>query len=328
MKDRKFNKTKDWLYKEYVIKNRPRKEIAKECGVTEAGLKSILLRYNIKKESFIKPVEEVKNLLLEGKTTKDISSILKCGRSTIYRIMKEHNLSINYTPNYKQYDDTNDEIICSLYLDGHSSTEIAKFFNVSHSSILIHLKHCNIPIRSFTESQFIKLNKSIPKELYSYEYMYKTYIIDKKNRNEIGKILNISPGTVKTALKKLKIPIRDNSESKIGIRIGSKHHNWNGGITPLHLRLREAFTVQLTPKVLKRDNYKCQLCGAKGKLHVHHIRHFKDILDEIIAEHPNLNPIDNLEELYNIAVKDSRFLDLNNLITYCPYCHYNIAHKK
>ena len=26
--DRKFNKTREWLYEEYVIKNKPRKEIA------------------------------------------------------------------------------------------------------------------------------------------------------------------------------------------------------------------------------------------------------------------------------------------------------------
>lgn len=70
------------------------------------------------------------------------------------------------------------------------------------------------------------------------------------------------------------------------------------------------------------------MCGSKKKLHVHHIKHFKDILEEIMNEHPDMNPTDNQEELYQIAIKDSRFLDLDNLITYCSYCHYNIAHGR
>ena len=47
-----------------------------------------------------------------------------------------------------------------------------------------------------------------------------------------------------------------------------------------------------------------------------------------MSEHPDMNPTDNQEELYQIAIKDSRFLDLDNLITYCSYCHYNIAHGR
>ena len=39
---RKFNKTKEWLINEYIVNNRPRKEIAVECGLSEAGLKSLL----------------------------------------------------------------------------------------------------------------------------------------------------------------------------------------------------------------------------------------------------------------------------------------------
>ena len=39
--------------------------------------------------------------------------------------------------------------------------------------------------------------------------------------------------------------------------IGEKHPNWQGGITGLHMRLREAFHIQQVPQVLKRDNYTC-----------------------------------------------------------------------
>lgn len=328
MKNRKFNKTREWLYNEYINKNRGREEIAKECGLTIAGLKCILSRYNIKKEVKERPIANIKKLLLEGKTTKEISEILNCSRNTVYRVMKSENLHINYTPNYNNYDDSQDNLICSLYLDGYSTVEIAKAIGKTFTSVLNHLRHCNIPIRNYTECQFVANNKELPKDLYSYEYMYNLYITQRKNKIEIGKLFNVDPSTVNAALRKLKIPIRGNSEAKIGINTGAQHHNWKGGITALHLRLREAFYVQLTPIVLKRDNYTCQLCGSKKKLNVHHIVHFKTILEAIIAENPELSPIDNINELYEIAVKDKRFLDINNLITYCQYCHYNIAHKK
>ena len=36
--DRKFNKSREWLYEEYVVKNRKREDVAKDCGLTVAGL--------------------------------------------------------------------------------------------------------------------------------------------------------------------------------------------------------------------------------------------------------------------------------------------------
>ena len=82
----------------------------------------------------------------------------------------------------------------------------------------------------------------------------------------------------------------------------------------MYMRLREAFETQLTQKAMKRDNFCCQLCGSKKNLQVHHIVPFKKILSDIISEHPEYNIENNKEELYKIAVTDSRFLDLNNLM--------------
>lgn len=48
-KKRKFNKSKEWLIEQYVIFDRPRKEIAAECGLSEAGLKSLLAEFKILK---------------------------------------------------------------------------------------------------------------------------------------------------------------------------------------------------------------------------------------------------------------------------------------
>lgn len=327
-KKRKFNKTKEWLIEEYVIKNRSRKEIAKECGLTEAGLKSILLQYNITKDNKVINIESVRTLLQQGKSVKEIIKELGSSSSVIYRIMKANNLAINYIPNYSSYDSSKDELICSLYLDGFSTTEIAKEIGVSHRTILNHLNHCNIQIRNLQAAQFAKEGKVLPEELISYNSLYDLYVTQHKSKKDLGKMFNVDSGTINTCLRNLNIPIRNNSESKIGINTGSFHPNWQGGITPLYMRLRESFRTILVPKILKRDNYTCQLCGAKGNLHVHHIIHFSDIMKEILLEHSELNPINNINELYNIAVRDSRLNDLNNLITCCPNCHYNIYHKR
>lgn len=53
--------------------------------------------------------------------------------------------------------------------------------------------------------------------------------------------------------------------------------------------------------VLERDNYTCQMCGSKEKLHVHHIRSFKDY-------------------------SDLRF-DIKNGVVLCKNCHLRV-HKR
>lgn len=324
---RKFNKTKEWLIQEYIIKNRNREEIAKECGLTIAGLKSILKFYNLKKDKVFVDIEKLKQLLAEKYSVKEIIQKLNSSQTVIYKLMKKYSLTINYIPKYSRYNDLNDDLICSYYLDGFTPTEIGEEINLSPVAVRLHLKHSGIPLRSFQEALLNFNNKILPKELKEYNLLYDLYINKSISKKDLGKKFNVDPGTIDTCLKNLNIPIRNNSESKIGINTGSNHPNWQGGITPLYKRLRESFRVTLVPKVLKRDNYTCQLCGAKGKLHVHHIKHFNVILKEILEENKELDPIKDINLLYDIAVKDYRLNDLNNLITYCPYCHYHKIHQ-
>ena len=114
--------------------------------------------------------------------------------------------------------------------------------------------------------------------------------------------------------------------------VGKKHWNWQGGITGLHFRLREAFYVQQVPNILRRDNYCCQLCGSKQSLQVHHIKHFSEIFHRILNDNSELDPIEDQNILYDIALKDPEFTDENNLITYCKECHlfhiHGYKHRK
>lgn len=323
----KFTKTKEWLIEEYVIKNRSQKEVAQECGLTVAGLKSLLIKWEIKKEKLSLPKEKLEELINQKLSHDEIEQILGIGQTTLYRYLRKYNLKILAEPRVtSQYDDSNDILICQLYQDGFSSTEIGKEFGISHKTVLNHLEHCGVPIRNASECQWNYNKKDFPEELKSYDSVYDLYITQKLSKKDLGIRFNCDPCVIDRVLREFNIPVRGDSESKKGLMVGEKHWNWKGGVTPLAIRLREYFGVNQVPKVLSRDHYECKMCGSKKELHVHHIKHFSDILKRILEEHSDLNPIDHINELYNIAIKDPEFCDLNNLITYCKECHYNKIH--
>lgn len=322
----KFNKSKEWLIEEYVIKGRSRKEVAIECGLSEAGLKSLLTKLDIKKEKLDISKEKIQELIESGKTHKEIEDLLNIGQTTLYRYLKKYNLEIKVHQQYDQYDDSNDELICALYLDGFSSVEIGKEFNISARTVLNHLDHCGLKRRSLVEAQWNSNNKVFPKDLNNKEFLYDLYINKQLSKKDIATQYDCDPCVIKRLLLEFNIPIRNNSESKIGLSCGDKHWNWQGGVTSLARRLREHFGCTQTKRILERDNYCCQLCGSKVDLHVHHVKSFSSILKRILEEHKDLDPVVNVNELYNIAIKDKNFNDLNNLVTYCKYCHFTKIH--
>lgn len=324
---RKFNKTKEWLINEYVVNNRSRKEIAAECGLSEAGLKSLLKDWGIYKDKLTVTKENLEECINNRMSAKEIAEHFGVYESTIYKWNKKYGLTILAEPRkFEQYDNSNDAEICEMYESGMSSPEIAKYFNTSWTTILNHLDHCGIKRRTLSEAQWLLNGKSFPEELKSYDTVYDLYINQRLSKKELSKRYNCDTDVIDRVLKEFDIPIRNNSESKIGQMTGEKHPNWQGGITGLHKRLREAFYVQQVPLILARDFYCCQLCGCKDHLQVHHKKHFTDILHRILNEHPDLDPIKDQDELYNIALKDNEFTDLNNLITYCKECHLFNVH--
>lgn len=54
---------------------------------------------------------------------------------------------------------------------------------------------------------------------------------------------------------------------------GENAYNWNGGYDNEKTKFRKTYEFkQFVKKVLKRDNYKCTICGYKnGRLNVHHL---------------------------------------------------------
>jgi len=84
--------------------------------------------------------------------------------------------------------------------------------------------------------------------------------------------------------------------------VGERSGQWKDGLSLERERAR--YSNKLTvwrKKVYKRDNYTCQECGVKGKIHAHHIKSW--------AEYPILR--------FNIS----------NGITLCEKCHGHIHGK-
>ena len=257
----------------------------------------------------------------------EIANIMNTSKKALYRREKELNLKRPKSMMSRNfYNSNNDEEILEMYESGLSTTEIGKHLNLTHRTILNHLKHCGAKIRTISESQFKKKNKEFPLELTNYDDLYDMYVSRRMSKKDIAKTLNVSPNVVDRVLKSFNIKVRGDSEAKIGVFSGSKHPNWKGGRTTLYERMREYFRWSQVKETIERDGHKCQMCGETHKLQVHHIKPFKDIFDEILSEHPELDVLNDKDELYEIMRKDERFNDIDNLVTYCKKCHLTIVH--
>ena len=205
--------------------------------------------------------------------------------------------------------------------------EISNKLGCTPPAIRHRLKNAGIQRRGLCEAQLAKNGKEWPKELDDYETMYAMYVLQRMPKSKLGEIFGISPAAVGRHLMKLGISIRGDSESKVGTRCGAQHHNWKGGVTKLTARLREYYQKNLSPVVRERDGYRCKICGTKSNLHTHHIIPFSQIVQEILSEHPDLDPVSDVNELCDIVTHEDRFLDTSNLITLCKDCHFYIAHE-
>ena len=329
----------DWLYNEYVVKDKGSQDIADEYGCKQSTIQSWLAKYKIKKDIINRKIKRTailtkdflyNELIVNKKTITDIVLETGISNNTIAKYINKYDIEYKRKV-YRVLNDEQVKDVIDLYINKKmSSPQIAKIYNTTHKVILEALKKNNIKRRNMIESQFNLWNKEIDERFFDKEWLYEQYCNNHLNTIEVANILGCDSSTVARQLKRLGISLRDASESKIGVMCGEKHHNWKGGVTPLHLLLRTYFHVNIVPKVAERDNYTCQLCGKKhAVLHIHHIRHFADIVEEILSENQEykLDNPDDVQELYQIIVDDKRFLDEDNLITLCKECHLKVHSK-
>lgn len=332
---------KDWLYEEYVTKDRSTADIANEYGCKRNTIQCWLLKHGIKKEITTHNIVRDKKHqqydylyeqhVINGKSMAEIAR--ECGVSgdTIRENLKRNGIEVHQMQHKTKYTQEDEDMMISMYCDDHMSAyKIAQIFGTDHNTIIRHLSSRGIDTRDMRTAQFNANNKEIPPEFCDADLLRKLHWDDNISCKDIGDMIGVDAGTLRRQMHRLGIPTKNNAQSKIGQMTGDKHPNWQGGITPLNILLREYFSTNIAPRIAKRDGYTCQLCGdTHAVLNVHHITPFAEIVHEICAEHPDLKPdnVDDRLELYRIITSDKRFLDEDNLITFCKYCHYNLIHE-
>lgn len=86
------------------------------------------------------------------------------------------------------------------------------------------------------------------------------------------------------------------------LRTKENNVSWKGGITSKNQMERVKFRKQMQKLVFERDNYTCQMCGAKGDLQVDHIQSWVEYVE-------------------------LRFC-IDNCRTLCKSCHYQITYGR
>lgn len=130
---------------------------------------------------------------------------------------------------------------------------------------------------------------------------------------------------LKMSLAKVgKKPWNKGLSSKTDMRVtgGDSHYNWKGGITPIHVMIRnlpENRDWQL--KCFARDNNSCQKCGSGCDLEIHHKKSFSQILLEFLQKYSQFSPIEEKDILIRLALSYEEFWDMNNGETLCEICH-------
>lgn len=97
---------------------------------------------------------------------------------------------------------------------------------------------------------------------------------------------------------------------------GDNHYNWKGGQTSLNQAIRSLHETRKWQQAIKKRDKKCMKCDSKKELEAHHIISVSQMID-----------------IYNIKTRDEaiqcqELWNLNNGITYCKKCHYEIEGRK
>lgn len=149
-----------------------------------------------------------------------------------------------------------------------------------------------------------------------------------QSTTQISLALGIPKSRVRNILLKCNVELRDKSAAQRA-RLPSGAYDkiaWREYPFNLFKRCRRYFGNHIANLVKDRDGRKCSICGNTNKLHVHHIYPFAQIVFDIIRENRHLDLILDEDALYQIVIKDQRFLSLDNMVTVCHSCHYKNFH--
>ena len=257
-------------------------------------------------------IEKAIDLYVNQKmSTIEVSKTIGCSVQTLINRLRENNIIIRSNGEIRQK--ISIDIIRHAYeVLNMSTTKIAKKYGLNPVSVWSRLKRHGVKLRDRQIACRHALEK-IP--LSEYLLICNRYQNNKnENISDIAKDYKVHVSTISTILKKSGI------KSEIE---GSRLKSWKGGITVLHKKIRNSIKMQEWKMLcMERDRYICQKTGQfGGKLNVHHKKSFAIIFDEFLRLHPNLDSVNNLSELYDLALFYMPFWNIDNGVTVSENWH-------
>lgn len=240
----------------------------------------------------------------QGLPSTKVSKIVGCSVATLISRLRENGVEIRSCGNHQEK--VPFETMKQEYESGMSTSSIAKKYNMSSSSIFQRLKKGGVQMRD-REEEAAKANTKIPEEEHgNILYQYKNEAV---TCSDIAKEYDVHKSTIAAILKKHGVKPDEIQ--------GPRHHNWKGGITPLHNKIRNCEKAQEWKRAcMERDDYTCQITKQRGeKLHVHHKKPFSTILKEFLDSGRN-----TLEE----ALEYKPFWDIKNGIVISEEAHLKL----
>ena len=216
------------------------------------------------------------------------------------------------------------EFLAENYIDRQlSANTIAANIGCSVPMIGKYLRKFGIPMRMSNKGKKYPQLKVLTKE-----FLIEQYVNNVLSTNDIGELVNCTGASVLKYLRMFGIPAREETTEKDRAkRSGTKHWNWQGGITPLYKMIRELPEYgNWRSLCLIRDSNRCRECftcpDKNIDLEVHHcIAPFSVLLKEFLQEYNQFSPIEEKEILTRLATKWLPFWRLDNGKTLCESCH-------
>jgi hypothetical protein len=196
-----------------------------------------------------------------------------------------------------------------------STTAIADNHGMNSSSVWERLVKGGIQMRN-REEEMRKAITKIP--LSEHQTICERY---KTNKGESCYDIAADYGVHKTTIGNILIFNGINPE-----HFGARIKSYKGGITPLHTRIRHCEKGAMWRRAcMERDDYTCQKTGQRGgKLEVHHVKRFSEILEEFLSLNSDLDPVNDCDSLFDISQRYDPFWDTDNGLTLSEAYHKTI----
>ena len=202
---------------------------------------------------------------INGLSITKIQKKYRCGIHKIYEAFRLHNVRVRSHAKI-----TFQEIRFDYDIIRMSTVEIAKKYNMSPSSIWERLIKGGLQLRDRKTEMLKKTTKIPPSE---HPKICQKYLENPTlSSSDIAKDYDVHKTTITGILKKYGIQPESH---------GPRAGNWQGGITPLHTKIRHCEkAVEWRKACMERDGFRCQLTDQQGQLQVHHKKSFSTIFYE------------------------------------------------